>query len=389
MALSELIIIGAGPAGLAAGIAAKVPAIILERNPFAGKKLLLSGKGQCNFTNAIAPEEFLQRLGEYKNFLKPAFYHFDNQAFIDLLEANACATFIREDGKVFPQSLQSREVRDTLLKSLYKAGQSIEYNTRVSEIAKEDDYFILSTADKRQYRCKKLILAGGGAAYASTGSDGNCYQLAAKLGHTIIPSRPALTNITVKNFGAFQDCAGISLKGAELRLGKRRYSGDLLFTHQGLSGPLILDNSHLFQPEDTIQISFIQSNLLTLSTEHKARKLSSYLQTKGIPKAVAQALLSHISATDKALHEYKHKDIRRICESLQQVPFTVRSLGGEGIAMGDYGGICLKEVKAGTMESKLIKGLYFAGELLAYTLPTGGFSIQMAVSTGMLAALLK
>lgn len=385
----ELIIIGAGPAGLATAIFASVPALILERNPYAGKKLLLSGKGQCNFTNTLPADDFLKRLGEYKNFLKPAFYHFDNMALIQLLEDNGCATFSRDDLKVFPQSLHSSDVRDTLLKLLHLRGQRIHYDTLVSEIAKEGDCFVLKTADLRQYHCKKLILAGGGTAFATTGSDGNCYHLAAALGHTIVPPRPALTNITIKNYNAFKECAGINLKDAVLRLGKARYRGDLLFTHLGLSGPLILDNSYQMQSGDIIHISFTHSDLADTALHYPEKKLSSILHLEGLPRAVVKALLCHILVPDKALNQYKQKDLRRISESLNQVPFQIQSLGAEGIAMADYGGIPLKEVKAATLESKLVKGLYFAGEILAYSLPTGGFNIQMAISTGSLAALLK
>lgn len=389
MTAIDLIIIGAGPAGLAAAISAKVPALVLERNPFAGKKLLLSGSGQCNFTNALASEDFQNRLGDFKYFLKPAFYHFDNRALMDLLSDNGCEIFIREDLKVFPASLQSAGVRDTLLKLAQKQGQRIEYNSRVAGFHKDGTYFFLYTEDGRKYRCKKLILAGGGAAHISTGSDGNCYHLAAQSGHQIIPSRPALTNIIVKNFAAFKACAGISLKSAGLRLGKHCYHGDLLFTHQGISGPLILDNSYRIQPGEIIRISFVPDDFGSLIVKQSAKKLSSFLQFTGLPKALAQALLTHILAPDKPLQEYKLKDIRRICESLKQVPFEVKSLGGEGIAMGDFGGVSLKEIKAATLESKLVPGLYFAGEVMAYSLPTGGFSIQMAISTGMLAGLLK
>lgn len=380
------IIIGAGPAGLGAALALNRPALILERNSFAGKKLLLSGSGQCNVTNAAEPELFLQRLGDFRNFLKPAFYALSNRALMDLLEAGGCPLWTREDGKVFPVSMHSSDVRNCLLNLVQAKGHTVEYGVKVTSIKRDNDGFSIQSENGRSYLARKLILAGGGASYPETGSDANAYSLARALGHTIVEPHPALAPLRISDFGSFVACAGITLKGIQLKLGKKGCHGDLLFTHQGFSGPVILDNSYRINKGDTVSLVFDASGAFpSLLSRYPKKKLSSVLHMLDLPHSLCAAILKHLGVADRPAADLRAHERKQLQQWLPCAPFRVQSLASLAESMSDYGGVALKEVKASTLESQIVPGLYPVGETLAYSLPTGGFSIQMAFSTGFLA----
>lgn len=382
------IIIGAGPAGLGAALGCKSPALILERNSFAGKKLLLSGSGQCNVTNAATREAFLARMGEFKNFLKPAFYQFSNRDLMRLLEDAGCPLFTREDGKVFPQSLRSTDVRDTLLKLVINKGHHVQYHSRIVKVEKADHGFTLYDSNGIEYSTAKLILAAGGAAYPQTGSDGSGYDLAKQLGHSILDPKPALAAVKIRNFSSFRECAGITLPRTSLKLGKQMMQGDLLITHLGFSGPLILDNSYRMQPSARIGLVFdAAGRFVDLVKQHPRKQLSSILQLLDIPHRLSEAILQHCGVPNCPAAELCAKDRNLLAGWLKHAEFEIQSLSGFDLAMSDYGGVDIHEVKASSMESKLIPGLYLAGESLAYSLPSGGFSLQMAMATGYLAGI--
>lgn len=382
------IVIGAGPAGLAAALALKAPALILERNAYAGKKLLLSGNGQCNLSNTASTQDFLQRLAEFRTWLKPAYYQFSNHDLMQLLEDAGCALYRREDGKVFPKSKHSAEIRDTLLRLVERKGHSIIYHCHITKLYKQDSGFILRDATGRDYQATHVILAAGGAAYPDTGSDGSGYSLAAQLGHECISPRPALASVKIKDFAVFSTCAGISMQKLLLKLRKKSYRGDLLFTHQGFSGPLILDNAYRMQPDDSIAVVWDENaSFESRCAQHSRRKLSSILHMMGLPQALCKATLQHLGIPDTSGAELTGKDRKSLQQWLQYAEFRVQSLAELDAAMSDYGGVALSEVKASTMQSKLVPGLFLAGETLAYSLPTGGYSIQMAMATGYLAGI--
>lgn len=380
------IIIGAGPAGLGAALALNRPALILERNSFAGRKLLLSGSGQCNVTNAAEPELFLQRLGDFKNFLKPAFYALSNRALMDLLEAGGCPLLTREDGKAFPVSMHSAEVRNCLLKLVLAKGHTVEYGVKVIGIMHSKDGFSIQSENGNSYPAQKVILAGGGASYPETGSDASAYRLARALGHTVLEPHPALAPLKISDFGCFSTCAGITLKGIQLKQGKQSCHGDLLFTHQGFSGPVILDHSYRINKGDTVSLVFDASGAFpSLLARYPKKKLSSVLHMLDLPHSLCAAILKHLGVADQPAADLRAHERKHLQQWLQCAPFLVRSLASLAESMSDYGGVALKEVKASTLESHIIPGLYPVGETLAYSLPTGGFSIQMALSTGYLA----
>ncbi|MDY0152518.1 MAG: aminoacetone oxidase family FAD-binding enzyme [Candidatus Cloacimonas sp.] len=399
--MHKLIIIGSGPAGLMAAIAAgramgsaQGKILLLEGNPACGAKLLLSGSGQCNYTNNLPTDDFLARCNEYANYLKPSFYAFNNQAFLRLLQESGVDSLIRSDHKVFPASLQASEVREALLKQALAAGADVRYNALVSSVAKQaDSSFRLTLNSGKTLECEKLIIATGGASYPQTGSDGIALRLAKALGHKPIPFRPHLTNVALDSFDRFKACAGVSLSDVEIRVTgehhKFKVRGDLLFTHNGLSGPVILDNSYRLEKEDLISVSYLnnaQSLFNDLQKTAGNHSVINALKATGLPARLLQTLCeincipTHIPFRD--LPQNMRKGLMAI---LTYWPFKISSLGNMGVAMASAGGVPLPEVNAKTMASRVCPGLFFAGEILDYALPTGGFNIQIAASTGWLA----
>ncbi|MDY0319032.1 MAG: aminoacetone oxidase family FAD-binding enzyme [Candidatus Cloacimonadaceae bacterium] len=383
-----ILIVGGGPAGLAAAIACGKKGILLERNPEAGKKLLISGSGQCNLSNARSHEEFLAALGDFRTWLKPAFYNYDNQALMDLLAENGCGVWIREDGKVFPQSRKANDVLSTLLTVLHKRGGTLRTGFMVQSIVKAAGGFLVTLADGKRLEAEKVIVAAGGAAWKHTGSDGASYRLAESMGHSIVKPRPALSGVQIEGWDAFHQCAGVSLR-AGLRIGKQMFKGDLLFTHKGFSGPVILDNSWRMEPKTAIRISFVDcTDFIRSLAENPKKRVISLVWGMALPHSVAEAAFRHLGiSSDVTAAELRASERNRLINWLESAEFRIQSLESLDSAMSDYGGVSLKEVNSKTMESRMIPGLYFAGESLAYSLPSGGFSIQMAFSTGYLAGI--
>jgi predicted Rossmann fold flavoprotein len=386
-----LIIVGAGPAGLMAAIAHGEGALILERNPFAGKKLLLSGSGQCNFSNTLDNKDFLRHCGNAANFIKPALYSFDSKALVTLLEENGCQVYAREDGKLFPASMRSAEVRDLLLSLALQKGVRLEYNQRVQSIAHQEEAFLVVT-EQGSYLAERVLLATGGKSYPDTGSDGCGYDLAKALGHSIIAPKPALAGVEIEAYESFHSCAGISCSPLAIRNsnGKRLpHLGDILFTHKGLSGPGIINNAHLLCKGDRIKIGLaIDSAAILLSSSQKSptRELHTALKGFGLADALGIAILNY-HGIDPAtrLSELRKTERMVVAKALEELTFTIKCIDSWDKAMATSGGISLAEVNAKTMESRLMRGLYFAGEMLNYDVPSGGFNIQLAVSTGWLA----
>lgn len=234
-----------------------------------------------------------------------------------------------------------------------------------------------------------MILASGGAAWPQTGSDGFSYKLGQRLGHQILPPVAALASLRIQDFPPFDHCAGISLSPGRLIIGKDSFCGDLLFTHQGFSGPLILDNSRRMQAGQTLRLVFdIHDRLLDLLQSYPKKQISSILQMMDLPKSLCETILVRLRIPKDA-HAAQFTAVQRKALSafLAGAEFVIRDIESLNTAMSDFGGIPLGEVSSKTMQSRLVSGLYLCGESLAYSLPTGGFSIQMAFSTGYLAAL--
>jgi len=396
-------IIGGGVAGLVAAISAaranenkNAKILILESGAQCGSKLLLSGSGQCNFTHAGSPDAFLVRCREYKNYLKPAYFAFSNTDFIKLLNDAGCPSLTREDNKVFPSSLRATDVRDCLLNMALKLGVRILYNAQVSELSKTTDgSFIITTDNYGKISSSRLLIATGGGSYPQTGSDGRALRLVKSLGHNPIPFRAHLCGVHIKSYAPYIQCAGISLPDAKLKFWHNDMqfcdNGDLLFTHSGLSGPVIMDNCYRILAGMSVYINLLADSefkLTELLEQNRSAKLISAL----IKMAVPRRLMSTILETNgfdpsQMLATMSKKDINRLNTLLTDVRFEISRTGAIETAMASAGGIPLSEVNSKTMQSRICSGLFFAGEVLDYALPTGGFNIQMAASTAWLAGL--
>ena len=392
MSVIPFLIIGAGPAGLAAAIAYGKGAVILEGNSEAGKKLLLSGSGQCNFTNNLPREDFLRACRKAGPFLKPAIYGYGSDFFIDLLSKAGCASLVREDGKVFPASLKAAQVRDALLKTALGRGAEIIYETRVLEVVKQKRSFLVRT-ETQAYQAEKLLLACGGSSWSQTGSQGDGYVFAAALGHKINSVRPALASVETEETNSFSYCAGSTVEQVEAVFltasGKHKDTGDLLFTHRGLSGPLILNNSYLLSAGDVIRIHLLPQAeaLVSKALEQNTQRLVlNALRGLPLTEAIMASVLHYLGIyTDTLVTSLSKKQIHKLTGFLQAAEFYVKKVESLETSMSTAGGVLLSEVEAGSMQSRVVNGLFLAGEVLDYALPSGGFNIQAAFSTGWLA----
>ncbi|HWR11163.1 MAG TPA: NAD(P)/FAD-dependent oxidoreductase [Rectinemataceae bacterium] len=432
----KAIILGAGPAGLFAAIrlAEANPEerpgsgiLILERREKPARKLLLSGSGQCNLTHAGEIADFLGHYGggakaeSAARFLKPALYAFTNEELLAWFRARGIEFETEDSGKIFPADRRATSILKILQDEAYRLGVRVIANSRASAIsARAPDGFLVrvetrapdasripdasgasnipEAPDAAEYAAPLVLIATGGLSYPKTGSSGDGYALAASLGHRIVPPRPALAPVFIRNF-ALNPLAGLSFRDAGLAIlrdGKRAFlaEGDLLITHGGLSGPLILDSSRHIAPGDSLEINFVDvtieefRNRLDAELKSNPRRLvRTALADLGLTKNMAELFcdLAGIAKeeTAAALPRAKRETLCRFaCAHL----FEVTRLGSLEVAMVTAGGVDLAEVNPGTMESRLIPGLFFAGEVLDIDGDSGGYNLQAAFSTGSLAA---
>lgn len=398
----DVIVIGAGPAGLFGAIGSQDESrsrkvLLLEKNPKPGKKLRISGAGQCNFTHSGDIKDFLSHYGENGKFLKRALYYFSNQDLLRFFEARGLDFVETPEGKIFPITMKAEDVLDVLLKECDKKGINILCNHRVESIAKDADIFRVYTGD-REYSGKYVIIATGGMSYPSTGSTGDGYEWARSLGHSISKPIPALTPLYIKDH-PFSELSGISFQGINISLwreGKKikGWRGDVLITHRGLSGPGILNYSRYVLPGDIIRLNFVSieneeefhREFINLLQKHGKSLVKNALKNIPIPERLIQKLMALSGISEKDQCAYLDKERRkRIAGLLYGFPFEVEKLGDFNIAMVTRGGVSLKEVNPNTMESRIVPGLFFAGEILDVDGDTGGYNIQAAFSTGWLA----
>ncbi|MDR0705022.1 MAG: NAD(P)/FAD-dependent oxidoreductase [Planctomycetaceae bacterium] len=391
----DVLIVGAGTSGLVAGIASaknyRGTVCVLERNPEPGCKFLLSGSGQCNVTHGGSITDFLNHYGDTKKarFVQPALLAFDNIAVTEFFEQRGVPILEREDGKIFPKSLKSEDLLKVLVAELRKQGGILQTETVVENITKTDNGFLLAT-NRGEFCTKKLILATGGQSYPSTGSRGDGFRFAERLGHHLIEPKPVLTPVIVRNY-PFAGLSGISFWSSKIevyRNGKRLKSGrgDILLTHRGLSGPGILDLSRDIEPDDELRISIIKPEEFTPEVFTGKKTLKNALQRFDIAERfLVQILDSFHIAPDQPATETNRETRKKIELALTCYPFIVERLGGWNEAMATGGGVVLDEVNRKTMESRIVPDLYFCGELLDIDGNTGGYNIQFALSSGFLA----
>jgi predicted Rossmann fold flavoprotein len=396
----DVVVIGAGPAGLFCAFHAAMPGqriLLLEKNPDPGTKLLLSGSGQCNITHGGEIRDFLSHYGDHGKQVKPALFGFTNLDLIEFFSQRGLAMIEEENGKVFPKTLRSTDVLALLIEECKDRGVNLHCGEPVTIVTRTAGGFEITTP-KTTCFSPVLVIATGGASYPKTGSTGDGYRISASLGQQVTEIAPALTPLLIRNY-PFAALAGISFEGMQFsvwRAGKKLadYTGDVLFTHLGLSGPGILDASRNIHPDDVIKLSFVGNlkreefvaDLTNRVEENRNCQISTILAAYPIPERLNRKLLKLSGIPDDLkCNHFSAEQRSRLITNCIQFPMTVEAPGGFTVAMVTRGGIALDGVNLKTMESKSIPNLYFAGEVLDIDGDSGGYNLQAAFSTGFLA----
>lgn len=374
---------------------------LFEKNEKPGKKIYITGKGRCNVTNAANRETFFQNVCTNEKFLYSAFSGFDNQAVMALFEKAGCPLKTERGERVFPVSDHASDVIAALQRQMKKGGVDIRLNQRVQEILTNQDRFAgVRLADQETAEGDACIVCTGGMSYPATGSTGDGYRFAEATGHRVVECRPSLVPLCAKEEWC-RELMGLSLKNVTVTLkanGKEKYSGfgEMLFTHFGVSGPLVLSASSYYNKEEkktelfidlkpALTLEQLDKRLLRDFEENKNKQfknaLAGLFPGKLIPVMVR---LSGISP-EKKVHELTRQERRAFAELIKGLPLTITGTRGFSEAIVTKGGVSVKDINPSTMESKRIKGLYFAGEVLDLDGLTGGFNLQIAWSTGHLA----
>ncbi|PKL58655.1 MAG: NAD(P)/FAD-dependent oxidoreductase [Methanomicrobiales archaeon HGW-Methanomicrobiales-5] len=397
----DITVIGAGPAGLFCAIHAAAPGVkvlLLEKMDEPGKKLLLSGTGQCNITHAGEMRDFPAHYGDHGKWVKPALFSLTNKALLAFFEERGLSMKTEENGKVFPETRQSSDVLAVLLLECKSKGVEIRCSEPVTGITHDTGGFEIITS-RASYRSTVVVITTGGASYPKTGSTGDGYRLSESLGQPVTETAPALTPLLIRNF-PFAALAGISFEEIPFtvwRAGKKigDHKGDVLFTHLGVSGPGILDASRHIQPDDVIKLSFVgairreefTADFARRVQENRTWQISTILAGYPIPERLNRKLLKISDIPDDLkCNHFSAEQRTRLVTNCTEFPLTVTAPGGYAVAMATRGGVALDGVNMKTMESKIIPNLYFAGEVLDIDGDTGGYNIQAAFSTGFLAA---
>ena len=410
--MSKVLIIGGGAAGMmAAAFAAKNGnrVEVFEKNEKLGKKLFITGKGRCNITNAADLEDFFSAVTSNPKFLYSAFYSFTNEQVISFFEELGVKTKVERGGRVFPVSDHSSDVIQALKSEMERLGVKINLNAEVKELITEKSSTGETVNGIRLVSGKKIsgdavIVATGGISYPSTGSTGDGYRFARRCGHKVSELSPSLVPMEVKEWYA-GELMGLSLRNIEIRItdGKKKLYqefGEMLFTHYGVTGPVILSASSvvgkkLKDTELTLHIDLkpalteeqLDKRVLReFETNHNRQfknAVDSLFPSKLRPVIVE---LSSIPE-EKKVHEITKEERLRFVRLIKDFTMTLTGLRGYNEAIITKGGVSVKEIDPGTMESKLVKGLYFAGEVLDLDAVTGGYNLQIAWSTGYLAGM--
>ena len=408
--MKKVIVIGGGAAGMMAAIAAAdagAKVTIYEKNEKLGKKLFITGKGRCNVTNAGEMENLFANVMTNEKFLYSAFYTYDNQMLMDFLEKAGCPLKVERGDRVFPVSDHSSDVIAAFGRELRKRDVEIVLNCGVKEVLWDDKEE--STAqgvileNSKTVMADAVIVATGGISYASTGSTGDGYAFAEKSGHKIVECKPSLVPFNVKEDWC-RDAMGVSLKNVSLRLvcGKKEiYNGfgEMLITHFGISGPLALSASSYYVSKAKGEtIAYIDLKpALTLEQldkrvgrdfeESKNKQFKNVLNHLFPQKLISVMInLSGIDP-DKKVNEITKEERKGFVELIKAVPLTIEGVRDFKEAIITKGGVSVKDVNPSTMESKKVRGLYFAGEVLDLDALTGGYNLQIAWSTGYLAGI--
>ncbi len=405
--MKKVIVVGCGAAGMMAAVAAAEAGHqvrIYEKNEKAGKKLFITGKGRCNVTNACDTEDLFRHIVHNPKFLYSGFYHFTNFDMMDFLSRNHCPVKTERGERVFPVSDKSSDVIHALLMRLKKLQVEICLNEEVAGLAIENRRIrgIILQKGAKLVNADAVVVATGGLSYPSTGSTGDGYRFAKAAGHTVTELTPALVPLQAEE-SEIRELMGLSLRNVRVKIfrdNRLLYDefGEMLFTHFGVSGPVILSASSLIASE-------IRKSRLTLSIDCKpalseeqldARILRDFEEVKNrqfknslshlLPSKLIPVMVDRSGIDpDKKVNEISREERRRLAQTIKDFRMTLTGLRGYAEAIVTQGGVSVREINPSTMESKLVNNLYFAGEVLDLDAVTGGFNLQIAWSTGHLA----
>lgn len=422
----NVVVIGGGPAGMMAAIASAEQGnhvVLIEKMSSLGRKLLITGKGRCNITSSLDMDEFIKNTPGNGRFLFSCYQEFTNQDIIDFLKKQGLDVKEERGNRIFPVTDKSLDVLKAFTKRLKELNISIKYNTSVEEILVEDNKVIgvkindkelsknVRNAENKIIKADKVVLATGGKSYPLTGSTGDGYELAKKLGHTITAIKPSLVPLETHNKKVCQEMQGLSLRNVKIQLkdvekNKVIYEeqGEMLFTHFGVSGPTILSSSAHLVRYKNIEEKFAEKKIVLsidfkpALTEEKldARLLRDFdkqknkqyknsldelLPQKLIPIVVERSKIN----PNKKVNEITKEERRNLVKLLKHFELEIKQFRPIDEAIITSGGVSIKEINPKTMASKLVEGLYFAGEIIDVDSYTGGFNLQIAYSTGYMA----
>lgn len=414
--MSRVIVVGGGPAGMMSAITAAEngnEVTIIEKMPSFGKKLLITGKGRCNITSSLYMSEFIKNTPGNGKFLYSAFQNYTNKDIIEFLKKQGLEVKEERGNRIFPVTDKSIDVLNCFKKRIDELKIQYKLNTRVEKILIRNNEVLAVRTDREIIQTDKIILATGGKSYPLTGSTGDGYKIAKDIGHTIVPIKPSLVPLEVYEKEACKKLQGLSLRNVGIKIidddrKKLVYEdfGEMVFTHFGISGPMILSSSaHLVKYKDIdyllrnkyIRMSIdlkpalteeqLDDRILRDFKEFKNKQFKHSLD-KLLPQKMIP-LIIELSKIDenKRVNEITKEERRNLVQLLKNFTITIKDFRPVEEAIITCGGINTKEINPRTMESKIIKGLYFAGEIIDVDAYTGGFNLQIAYSTGYTAGI--
>ncbi|MDU2581601.1 MAG: NAD(P)/FAD-dependent oxidoreductase [Veillonella sp.] len=408
--MKRVVVIGGGAAGLMAAVIAGregAKVTLLEKMNYVGKKMGITGKGRCNITNACDMSDFIKNTPGNGKFLYGAYERFTNEDLLQLLHDAGLETKVERGGRVFPASDSALDVRNTFMKLMKHYGVDVHLEEPVKKLLVDDGVVTGVVTDKETYHADAVVIATGGKSYPATGSTGDGYILAAQVGHKITDIRPSLVPIVTEESWV-KDLMGLSLRNVELSVVamnkvQAKMFGEMMFTHFGITGPIVLSLSHtvgkLMRKKNigTIGLDINLKPALSSETLDKRLQKDFDLYSKkqlinGMKDLLPSRLIPliiELAGIDpqKPINQISKEERQQIGYMLQHMPLTVKGLRPVEEAIVTAGGISLKEFNPKTMESKLVKGLYGAGEVLDIDAFTGGYNLQAAFSTGYVAAM--
>ena len=408
--MKRVVVIGGGAAGLMAAVIAGregAKVTLLEKMNYVGKKMGITGKGRCNITNACDMSDFIKNTPGNGKFLYGAYERFTNEDLLQLLHDAGLETKVERGGRVFPASDSALDVRNTFMKLMKHYGVDVHLEEPVKKLLVDDGVVTGVVTDRETYHADAVVIATGGKSYPATGSTGDGYILAAQVGHKITDIRPSLVPIVTEESWV-KDLMGLSLRNVELSVVAKnkvqaKMFGEMMFTHFGITGPIVLSLSHtvgkLMRKKNigTIGLDINLKPALSPETLDKRLQKDFDLYSKkqlinGMKDLLPSRLIPliiELAGIDpqKPINQISKEERQQIGYMLQHMPLTVKGLRPVEEAIVTAGGISLKEFNPKTMESKLIKGLYGAGEVLDIDAFTGGYNLQAAFSTGYVAAM--